>query len=282
MSSQSLSQVVGSLLRTRRGTVGALVPCRHQSKRVKRFYKSTSVAGSPSSYEVNLDERKLKTPQGNLLQIPSLPLALAVAEEWRAVTEEITPSFMHLTGLSYTVVDNPTRASKWDMAEAILEFLPTDTLLFADDGESEEFSRVQEREWKPVLRWFNKKYGVNLVPSHDISPAKVDPATAAKIRQHITSYNHWAVAGLQYGTETLKSVILTLAAMERFITTEEAVSLSRLETEYQANRWGRVEWSHDMEKHDSDARFSAAILFAQLNTASEYSVKTKGDPDLYR
>ena len=43
------------------------------------------------------------------------------------------------------------------------------------------------------------------------------------------------LAGLQYGTETLKSVILTLAAMERFITTEEAVSLSRLETEYQVS-----------------------------------------------
>jgi uncharacterized membrane protein len=36
-----------------------------------------------------------------------------------------------------------------------------------------------------------------------------------------------------YGVDTVKSVILTLAASERIITIEEAVALSRLEEEYQ-------------------------------------------------
>ena len=36
-----------------------------------------------------------------------------------------------------------------------------------------------------------------------------------------------------YGVDTVKSVILTLAASERKITVEEAVVLSRLEEEFQ-------------------------------------------------
>ena len=36
-----------------------------------------------------------------------------------------------------------------------------------------------------------------------------------------------------FGVDTVKSVILTLAASERVITVEEAVSLSRLEEEFQ-------------------------------------------------
>lgn len=36
-----------------------------------------------------------------------------------------------------------------------------------------------------------------------------------------------------YAVDTVKSVILTLAALERLVTVEEAVALSRLEEEFQ-------------------------------------------------
>ena len=40
-------------------------------------------------------------------------------------------------------------------------------------------------------------------------------------------------AGFMYAVDTVKSVILTMAASERIINIEEAVSLSRLEEEFQ-------------------------------------------------
>lgn len=241
----------------------------------KRFYRNVSVAGVPGCYEINLDQRKLKTAMGNVLQLPSYPLALAVAEEWSGVKDVIMPSFMHLTGLAYTVVDNPSHVTKWDMAESIMQFLATDTVLFADEG-SAQFSALQEREWWPLLRWFNNRHGLNLVPSTGIMPAEVTDEADATLRRHILSYNHWAVAGLLYGVEAIKSVILPLAAMERHITAMDAVRLSRLEVDFQAEHWGRVEWGHDMDQRDLEARFSAALLFAHLNTASQHSLSKKG------
>lgn len=44
-------------------------------------------------------------------------------------------------------------------------------------------------------------------------------------------------AGFIYGVDTLKSVILTLACVERFLTAETAVHLSRLEEEYQVKKY---------------------------------------------
>lgn len=41
--------------------------------------------------------------------------------------------------------------------------------------------------------------------------------------------------GFLYAVNALKSVILTLAAIERVINVEEAVKLSRLEEEYQVS-----------------------------------------------
>ena len=37
---------------------------------------------------------------------------------------------MHLTGLCNTCIDNPTRATKYELVDSILNFLDTDTILF--------------------------------------------------------------------------------------------------------------------------------------------------------
>lgn len=72
-----------------------------------------------------------------------------------------------------------------------------------------------------------------------------------------------------YGVDTLKSVVLTLACTERFITPEKAVLLSRLEEEYQTGHWGRVEWAHDLNQQDLQARLSAVVLFIYFNSQAQ-------------
>lgn len=62
----------------------------------KRFYKKTGILYSNGKYEITLDQRKLKTPKGNLFTVDSEPLALAVATEWDSQTEKINQSSMHL------------------------------------------------------------------------------------------------------------------------------------------------------------------------------------------
>lgn len=71
-----------------------------------------------------------------------------------------------------------------------------------------------------------------------------------------------------YAVDTLKSVILTLACTDRYITPEKAVLLSRLEEEYQTGHWGRVEWAHDLNQQDLQARLSAVVLFVYFNMQS--------------
>lgn len=74
--------------------------------------------------------------------------------------------------------------------------------------------------------------------------------------------------------DVLKSLILTLACVDRQITVEQAVKLARLEEEHQIEHWGRVEWAHDVSQLDSQARLAASILFVHFNS-TEYLVKEK-------
>ena len=66
---------------------------------LRKFYKKahiTQVAGRPGHFEINLDTKKLKTPIGNVFQVPGEPLALAVAAEWNFQQEKIQKNTMQI------------------------------------------------------------------------------------------------------------------------------------------------------------------------------------------
>ncbi|XP_055853297.1 ATP synthase mitochondrial F1 complex assembly factor 2-like [Episyrphus balteatus] len=96
----------------------------------KRFYKNTNVLYNDGKYEITLDHRKLKTPKGNPFLLKSEPLAIAVATEFANQKETIAQSSMHLSALCFTSMDNPNHLSKPEMVNYMLNFLPTDTVLY--------------------------------------------------------------------------------------------------------------------------------------------------------
>lgn len=87
-----------------------------------------------------------------------------------------------------------------------------------------------------------------------------------KIGRHLLSYNEAAIHGFVFSVDTLKSLMLTMACMDKYISVERAVALARLEEEFQLKFWGRVEWAHDLNQQDSQARVAAAVLFVHFNT----------------
>lgn len=62
----------------------------------KRFYKNTNILLSDGTYEITLDNKKLKTPTGKPFIVKSEPLAIAIAAEWDSQKETIMRSNMHL------------------------------------------------------------------------------------------------------------------------------------------------------------------------------------------
>lgn len=63
----------------------------------KRFYKQTGVLyAGDGTYEISLDNRKLKTPHGTPLVVRSEALAIALAAEWDLQKDTIDRSNMHL------------------------------------------------------------------------------------------------------------------------------------------------------------------------------------------
>lgn len=224
-------------------------------------------------YEINLDKRKLKTPGGKLFTVPNEALAVAVATEWDSQRATLKFYTMHLTTLCNTVLDNPTQRDKHQMISAALKFLETDTVCFRVD-EPSGLVDLQRNEWDPVLHWIENRYNVVIGSSSSILGPEIPDVTKETFRQHLSSYNFWSLTGLEYIITQLKSVVLSLGVIDRHLTVEEAVLLSRLEEEYQIQYWGNVEWAHDYDMYELRARTAAGALFVHLSSESS-TVKRK-------
>ncbi|XP_049868889.1 ATP synthase mitochondrial F1 complex assembly factor 2 [Pectinophora gossypiella] len=242
----------------------------------KRFYRNTGIVQNENKWEITLDHRRLKTPNGKVFSVPSEQLARAIAAEWDTQIETITQPTMHLTSLCNTAMDNPGKCTPHDIVNFLLEYLPTDTLLFFSDEEV-ELRALQEKKWTPIIEWFQKRFNVTQEVSRDLQPPAVNIETRAILARHFLSYDFTALNAISFGVEALKSPLLMLACMERRLEPHEAVMLARLEEEYQLARWGRVPWAHELNQADLTSRVAASILVIHTS-ADRHSAKSKAKP----
>lgn len=81
-------------------------------------------------FEIKLDKRTLKTPQGKRFELENESLAQMIAQEWNGQQDTIKRTEMHLTSLANTLLDNPCNLDKQQIIESILGQLSSDTLSY--------------------------------------------------------------------------------------------------------------------------------------------------------
>ncbi|XP_069502489.1 ATP synthase mitochondrial F1 complex assembly factor 2 [Ambystoma mexicanum] len=239
----------------------------------KKFYQTVNISHGEGGFEINLDRKKLKTPQGNLFVVPNEALAIAVATEWDSQKDTLKLFSMHLTALCNTALDNPTQRNKEQLIRAAVKFLETDTICYRVD-EPQTLVELQKNEWDPMLDWAQKRFNVSIGSSTSILGPKIPAETKDTFVKHLASYNTWGLIGMEFVITHLKSLILAMGLLDRHLTVEKAVLLSRLEEEYQIQHWGNVEWAHDYEFKDLCARTAAGTLFVHFCSESS-TVKHK-------
>ena len=218
-------------------------------------------------YIIKLGNATLKTPGRNVLKVQDESLAMAIANEWKANIgqKKLQLTRMHLTTLTYTAIDNPFNETKDDLIRPILEYLKFDTIRFRE-SENEDLLSKQTRHWDPLIGWFEHTYNCHLPIDYGniASSSEVPVATLNTLDRYLNSHSRWPLVGFSYLTRNLKSFVLTTTLAERFLTVEKAVESSRLETNFQVEKWSKVEWEHDLDEQSTNARVAAGTLFYHL------------------
>lgn len=212
-------------------------PTTRPTTRPKRFWKTASVGPKgETGYPILLDGRGARTPAGSKLAAPSEALAMALAEEWSAVGDEMDSSAMPLTRLAFTAIDR-TPEHREAVAAEVARFAASDVVCYLAEA-PRELAQRQESNWVPLLDWAAAALGVRLERTQGIVHINQPAEALDRVRALANDLDDFRLTGLASAAALFGSAVLSLAVERAEIDAEAAFELSRLDEAFQVERWG--------------------------------------------
>lgn len=210
---------------------------------MKRFWDTATPAPrEEGGFTVLLDGRPLRLPGGGPLYLPTLPLAEAVAEEWReaggAKGGEMTMEMVPLTRVIGTAIDR-VAPNPQPSIDAIAEYGETDLLCYR--GEDSRLAAIQAAEWQPLLDWAEQALGAPLKVTSGIIHVRQPPESLAALKRAVAALPPLELTAIGLAVPLLGSLVLGLALAHGRLDAEEATRLARVDEDWQQDFWGEDE-----------------------------------------
>jgi chaperone required for assembly of F1-ATPase len=231
---------------------------------MKRFYKEVSVSasrGNLGGFIVLLDGKPVKTPKRVILNLPNLPLAEAIAEEWRQQGDTLDTQKMPLTRLAFAALDvvTPDRAH---VTSDILKYAKSDLLCYRAENPPELVAR-QANTWDPLLDWAAEMYGARLNAGSGIRHVSRPAEALVGLETAVSRYDEFELAALHTATTVTGSLILALALAEEELDAGEAFDAAMLEERFQFEKWG-IDAEAEQRRRGLLLELTAAERFLRL------------------
>lgn len=228
------------------------------SEPIKRFYKETSVFSDEQGHGVKLDARILKTPSGAAFRAPAQELAEAMAAEWAAQAEHITPASMPLTQLAFAAIDiTPGRSD--EIAREIANYSHTDLILHRAAAPPALVAR-QAATWDPLVAWASARFRRALPVVTGVIAAPRDAQFLATMEREVDDLDHFRRTALAQAVALAGSAFIGFALLEGRIGAETAFAAAALDDLWSLENWGE----------DAPARARLDRLKADLEAVARF------------
>jgi chaperone required for assembly of F1-ATPase len=236
---------------------------------MKRFYKDTATDAADGGYRILLDGRPMRTPAKAVLVVPTEPLAVAIADEWRAVPDkaEINVSHLPLTRLAATGLDR-VKIQRARVIEDTAKYAASDMLCYRATGPA-SLVKLQSERWQPLLDWAAELYDARLLVVNGTTFVTQPADAVATLREAVAAHGDLALSALYNLTHIAGSVVIALALSEGRISAADGFAAAQLDELYQIERWGEdpaAALRHENIRRDIEAgtRFLALLGDARL------------------
>ena len=226
---------------------------------MKRFWKDVRV---DDELGVRLDGKPVRTPGRVPLIVPNAVLAEAIADEWRAVGDDIDPRAMPLTGIANAAIDRvaPDPAA---FAANIAAYAETDLLCYRA-AEPPELAARQSAVWDGPLAWAADRYDVHFEVATGVMHRPQPDATVERLAVAVAVRPPFELAPLSPVVTITGSLVLTLALLEKAMTPDAVWTAANLDEDWQAEQWGEdslAVQAREAHRRDFDAaaRFLASL-----------------------
>lgn len=222
---------------------------------MQRFWREVALAPARAGFEIHLDGKPLRLPDGILLTLSEAALAQAVAEEWRGLGARFSQDDLPLTRIIGTGVSRIAAAPEASIA-ALARYGESDLLCYRASAPEALVLRQQAR-WQPWLAWAAQVLDAPLRVASGIMPHPQPPASLAALRAALAAHDPIGLAALSVLVPALGSLVLGLAVAKGALSAEDAHALAELDALFQEELWGR-----DPEASARRARIAADIATA--------------------
>lgn len=228
---------------------------------MKRFWTEVGVVADAEGHAIRLDGKPVRTPGRLPLIVPTPALAEAIAGEWRAVSGDIDPRAMRLTGLANAAIER-IAPDPGAFAAGLAGYAETDLLCYRADSPASLVAR-QATVWDPLLDWAGRRYDIGFTLTTGILHQPQPPATIDRLAGALASRDAFRLAALSPIVTIGGSLVAALALDEGVIDADSAWTATHLDELWQEEQWGE----DDLATRARAARrgdFDAAARFLGL------------------
>jgi chaperone required for assembly of F1-ATPase len=229
----------------------------------RRFYKSASIAPVEGGWGILLDGKPLRSPAKRPFVLPTEALAAAIAEEWLAQGQKISPSSMPLMQFAATALDR-LADNRSGLIEEIAGYGRSDLICYRADEPASLVQRQEER-WQPLIAWAAERYDITLNITAGIVVVEQPSHTLSTFRRVLEACDLFALTALAAATTAAGSLVIALALAEDRLSADEAADAALLDELFQAEKWGS----------DPEAEQRRAAIRADLAAAKRFHILSR-------
>lgn len=222
----------------------------------RRFYCDVTVAENADGLRVCLDGRPVRTPGRAPLDLPTRPLAEAVAGEWDAQGDTIAPDSMPVTRLANTALDR-VMPRREEVGALLADYAAADLVCYRAET-PEDLKAEQARYWDAPLAHGRAVFNIALRPTTGIMPVEQPESSLSAAAALAERWSAFPLTALMEAAGAMKSLLLALYHLDGAADLETVWQAATVDERHQEARWGR----------DAEAEAVRAALKADLVAAS--------------
>lgn len=180
-------------------------------------------------------KRRINTPAGHPLCVPTRALASAIAAEWDTGTKP-DPARMPLTSIAVTAQDRiiPNRT---DMLASIVSYVHTDLCCYVL-GDHSPLSQKQNEHWEPVRARIAARYGAEPIITTELHQIMQPDALVRAITLDLQEMDDQRFVVLQIIASVTGSLFLALLLLHGDMDTDVVIAATMVDEDFYATLGG--------------------------------------------
>ena len=189
------------------------------------------VQGKKGKYLLNINNKSLKTPDGNIIELPSIKLAKILLKDYESSFKSKPLNIVRPIKITNTAIDKIKPNNIFYINE-ITDNLNNDMICYFANSPV-ELVDLQNKDWLPLINYMKSSYNIELIYTSKLFSINQKPDSLLKLKNILNEINIFKLSAIYTLSQITKSIIISLALVNNKISAKKAFENSNLEELYQ-------------------------------------------------